>query len=98
MERTIASFGLTWVFVTSTSYQTECFPSQAASLVALGGLLRNIAAAIAALIIERLEVRMGRGWFFTGLAVLDLLGIPGVIFIGRQGAKFRAAAKEKERQ
>ncbi len=84
-----ASFGMTWVFVTSSSYQTECFPTQAASQMALASLLRNIAAAIAAVIIDRLTDAMGFGWCFTGLAFLNLLGVVGVLFIMKFGPAFR---------
>jgi MFS family permease len=82
---------MTWVFVASTAYQTECFPTQAASLVALAGLLRNVAAAIAAAIIHPLAGLMGLGWCFTGLAILDLLGVLGVLLIVKKGPAFRRA-------
>jgi hypothetical protein len=87
---------MTWVFVTSTSYQSECFPTQVASLVALAGLLRNVAAAIAAAIIQPLTERMGLGWCFTGLAILDLLGIFGVLLIVKKGPAFRRALEGTE--
>ena len=80
----VAGFGMTWVFVSSTTYQTECFPSYAATLVALAGLLRNPAAAVAAVIIDPLIDAMGFGWCYTGLALLNLLGIIGVLFIQRR--------------
>ena len=92
----LAGFGMTWVFVSSTSYQTECAPRHAATLVALAGLFRNIAAAIAAAIIDRLTQRMGLGWCFTGLAIMDLLGIIGVIVIIRRGPIWKKLWDEKE--
>ncbi|KAI9706627.1 MAG: Dityrosine transporter 1 [Candelina mexicana] len=76
-----AGFGMTWVFVTSTSYLTECVPKQAASVFALGGLLRNPAAALAAVIIEPLIARMGLGWCFTGLAVMDFVFVGGSVIL-----------------
>ncbi|KAF2008481.1 MFS general substrate transporter [Aaosphaeria arxii CBS 175.79] len=90
-----AAVGTSIIFVTSTSFQTECDPSQAASLVALGGLLRNIAAAIGAVIMDELVKRMGYGWCFTGLAALDILCIPGIILIMIKGAKFREQLNQK---
>ncbi len=91
-----ASFGMTWVFVTSSSYQTECFPTQAASQMALASLLRNVAAAIAAVIIDRLTSSMGFGWCFTGLAFLNLLGVVGVLFIMKTGPAFRTTLEGKK--
>ncbi|KMP00391.1 hypothetical protein CIRG_00533 [Coccidioides immitis RMSCC 2394] len=85
----IAAVGTAIVFVTSTSFQTECDPSQAASLVALAGLVRNIAAAIAAVIVEKIVVQIGYGWCFTGLAVLDALCVAGVLVIIWKGQFFR---------
>lgn len=79
----LAGFGMTWVFVTSTSFLTECVPTQAASVFALGGLLRNPAAAVAAVIIQPLVEKMGLGWCFTGLAVMDLVFVGGAIVLLR---------------
>ena len=76
-----AGFGLTWVFVTSTSFLTECEPTRAAGVFALGGLLRNPAAALAAVIIEPLVERMGLGWCFTGLSVIDLVIVGGGVIL-----------------
>lgn len=90
-----ASVGTAIIFVSGTSFQTECDPSQAASLVALGGLLRNIAAAICAVVIDFPVDRFGYGWSFTGLAVLDILCIPGILLIMWKGPKYRQALNEK---
>jgi hypothetical protein len=83
------------VMVTSTAYQTECQPSAAALLVALSGMLRNIGAAIAAAIIVSLVDKMGIGWFMTGLAILDISCIGGLIFIRFKGPMFRARLNER---
>ncbi|KAL4902282.1 hypothetical protein BDW74DRAFT_186862 [Aspergillus multicolor] len=68
----LAGIGTAIIFVTSTSFQTECAPAQSATIVALAGLLRNIAAAIAAVIVDALVKGMGYGWCFTGLGILDV--------------------------
>ncbi|EEP75702.1 conserved hypothetical protein [Uncinocarpus reesii 1704] len=85
----IAAVGTAIIFVTSTSFQTECDPSQAASLVALAGLVRNIAAAIAAVIIDRIVRSIGYGWCFTGLGILDVACVAGVLLIMWKGQTFR---------
>ena len=77
----LAGFGMTWVFVTSTSFLTECVPTQAASVFALGGLLRNPAAAVAAVIIQPLVGKMGLGWCFTGLAIMDFVLVGGAVVL-----------------
>lgn len=92
----LAAVGVSVVFVTSTSFQTECDPAQTASLVALGGFLRNVAAAICAAIMGSILDGMGWGWAFTGLGILDLLCIPGVLLILVRGAKFREALKREQ--
>lgn len=71
--RPSAGFGMNWVFVTTTAFLTECVAQQAAGAFALGNMLRNPGAAIAAVIIPSLVSKMGSGWCFTGLALLDLV-------------------------
>lgn len=92
----LASIGVSVVFVTSTSFQTECDPAQTASLVALGGMLRNVAAAICAAIMGSILDGMGWGWAFTGLGMLDLICIPGILLIIVRGAKFREALRREQ--
>lgn len=91
----LAAVGMAIIFVTGTSFQTECDPSQAAILVALGGFLRNVAAAIAAVIMDGLVRGMGYGWTFFGLGLLDLLCIPGIILIMVKGAHYRQRLQQK---
>lgn len=75
-------FGMNWVFVTTTAFLTECVAQQAAGAFALGNMLRSPGAAVAAAIIPSLVARMGSGWCFTGLALLDLV-LVGSAVIGR---------------
>ncbi|KAG9206608.1 Dityrosine transporter 1 [Epicoccum nigrum] len=91
----LSSVGTSIVFVTSTSFQTECDPAQTASLVALGGLLRNVAAAIAAAVMNGMLSKAGVGWTFSIFGILDLLCIPGVVLIIFKGAEMRAALKKQ---
>ncbi|WLF79015.1 Dityrosine transporter 1 [Lodderomyces elongisporus] len=90
----LAGFGMTWVFVATTTYLTECSPSQPSANVAIGNLMRNVAAAICTAIVEILIKKMGFGWCMTGLGLLDLLGIGIVIVLLRKGPKWRCN-KEK---
>lgn len=73
---------MNWVFVTTTAFLTECVAQQAAGAFALGNMLRNPGAAIAAVIIPSLVSRMGSGWCFTGLALLDFV-LVGSAVLGR---------------
>ncbi|RDW61778.1 uncharacterized protein DSM5745_10450 [Aspergillus mulundensis] len=86
----LAGIGTAIIFVTSTSFQTECAPAQSATIVALAGLLRNIAAAISAVLVDALVRGMGYGWCFTGLGILDgvcALGILYIMWKGWRGGK-----------
>ncbi|KAF2108935.1 major facilitator superfamily domain-containing protein [Lophiotrema nucula] len=85
----LAAVGTGMIMILSTSYQTECMPTSAALLVALGGLLRNVGSAIAAAILDSLLGRMGYGWFFTGLAFMDIACISGLVFIRFRGHVYR---------
>ncbi len=64
---------MNWVLVATTAFLTECVAQQAVSAFALGNMLRNPGAAIAAVIIPSLVSQMGRGWCVTGLALTDLV-------------------------
>lgn len=91
----IAAFGMSWVLVTSTSYLTESSPPHAARMVALAGLLRNVAAAIAAAVVHPLIESMGYGWCYTGLALLVLACISGVVYLKYTGKMYRAQLQER---
>ncbi|KAF2687665.1 MFS general substrate transporter [Lentithecium fluviatile CBS 122367] len=85
----LAAVGTSIIFITSTSFQTECDPTQTASLVALGGFLRNAAAAVGTVTMHSIVRSWGPGKTFTGFSVLDLLCIPGILLIIVRGKKFR---------
>lgn len=85
----IGGFGMTWVFVSNTTYLTECSTGQPASYVAIGNFMRNVAAAISSAIIERLIHAMGFGWCFTGLALIDIVGIICTICFLKKGPEWR---------
>lgn len=70
---------MNWVFVATTAFLTECVQQQAAGAFALGNLLRNPAAAISALLIPTLVNKMGAGWCFTGLAIVDFILVGGAV-------------------
>ena len=89
----MAAIGVSIVFVSSTSFQTECDPAQTATLVALGGLLRNLAAAVCAVLIPSMLKGMGLKWAFTTLGLLDFICLPGVFLILIRGKKWREDMK-----
>lgn len=70
---------MSWVFVATTAFLSECVPQQAAGAFALGNMLRNPGAAIAAVVIPSLTSKMGIGWCFTGLAILDAVLVGGAV-------------------
>lgn len=63
----------------TTAFLGEAVPLQAAGAFALGNMLRNPGAAIAAVVYPPLVRRMGVGWFFTGFALLDLFVVGGAV-------------------
>lgn len=85
----LGGFGVTWVFVTTTTYLAECTASQTATNVAIGNFMRNIAAAISSAIMSRLIRLMGFGWCFTGLAFTELLCVVIVVVLIIYGPKWR---------
>lgn len=92
----MAGFGMTWVFVTNTTYLTECAPGLPASLVAIASFFRNMGAAIASVVIEPLIKRMTFGWCFTGLALIDLFSVTMVVILMVKGPKWREILENKK--
>ncbi|KAL8944141.1 MAG: hypothetical protein Q9216_000646 [Gyalolechia sp. 2 TL-2023] len=92
----IAAFGMTWVFITTTSYLTESFKETPATLVALASLFRNPAAAVAAVVVPPLLPKMGIGWCFTGLALLELTCVGSIFFLMVYGKSLRATMELKK--
>jgi hypothetical protein len=80
---------MSWTFNASTTYLTECSHSQPATLVALAGLFRNPSAAVASAVIDPLIRRMGIGWCFTGLALVQLISVAFVAFLMLKGRALR---------
>ena len=70
---------MSWVFVATTAFLSDCVPQQAAGAFALGNMLRSPAAGVAVLITPSLISRMGIGWFFSGLCILDLVVNGGTV-------------------
>ncbi|GJC82015.1 multidrug transporter DTR1 [Colletotrichum liriopes] len=92
----LTGFGMNWVFVATTAFLTECVAQQAAGAFALGNMLRNPGAAIAALVIPSLVTKMGSGWCFTGLALLDLVLVGSAVIVLRiKSPGWRAARKAR---
>lgn len=96
ISRSTAAFGMTWVFITTTSYLTESFQNTPATLVALASLFRNPAAAVAAVLVQPLYVRMGIGWCFTGLAVLELGCVLAILWLMVAGKGMREKLEGRE--
>lgn len=92
----MAGFGMTWVFVTNTTYLTECSPGLPASLVAIAAFFRNMGAAIASVVIEPLISKMTFGWCFTGLALMDLFSLAMVFTLMMKGPAWRAELEAKK--
>ena len=84
---------MTSVFIATTAFLTECAKQQAAGAFALGNLLRNPGAAVAAVVIQPLVDKMGVGWCFTGLAIMDLVFVGSAVII----LKIKCPGWRKER-
>ncbi|KAJ2901402.1 hypothetical protein MKZ38_001884 [Zalerion maritima] len=95
----VNGFGMSSVFITTTAFLTEAVPKQAALSFALGNMLRNPGAAISAVLAPTLVKKMGWGWCFTGLGLLDLVLVGGaVVWLRVGGTTWRERRKEQERK
>nr|QFR37184.1 MFS transporter [Cyberlindnera americana] len=92
----LVGFGMTFVFVTTTTYLTECSTGQPATNVAIGNFFRNTCAAVASVIVHPLITKMGFGWCFSGLAFVDLAGMGIVALLIYKGPRWRAEFEAKK--
>ncbi|KAK2774108.1 Dityrosine transporter 1 [Onygenales sp. PD_12] len=92
---TVCGFALSWVNATNTTYATLVQPGQVATVVALGSLLRNPAAAIGAAVVDPLIRAEGFGWCFTGLAMVDLLCTGIAVLTLVKGPSWREEMEKK---
>lgn len=89
----LGGFGMTWMFVLNTTYLTECSTGQPATMVAMGNMMRNLSAAIASSVIDILISKMGYGWCFTGLGLVNLFSIGLIAWNLKCGERWRAEWK-----
>lgn len=94
----LGGFGMTWVFIVTTTYLTECSSGQPATNVAIGNFFRNASAAVSSVLIDVLVRKMGFGWCFTGLALIDLIGVGIVGLLIWKGPQWRHEWDEKKKQ
>jgi len=95
VSASLVSFGMTWVFITTTSYLTESFKSLPSTLVALAGLFRNPGAAVASAVVVPLGDKMGIGWYFTGMALVEVLCMASILMLMVYGKQMRMKFERK---
>lgn len=93
----LTGFGTTWVFVISTTYLSESCCGRPATTVAIGNIMRNLAAAISSAIIEILINSMGYGWCFTGLGIVNMISLVLSIIVTKYGAKWRQEYEDNDK-
>lgn len=82
------SFGMSSVSVINMTYVTECPTGYTSTNVAVGNMVRNLAAGVASLIIDKLCGVMGYGWYFTGLCFLNVVSLIMSVMLGKLGHKW----------
>ncbi|CCE64680.1 hypothetical protein TPHA_0I01760 [Tetrapisispora phaffii CBS 4417] len=83
------SFSLTWCSNTTMTYLTELLARRTSAAISISSFFRNTAAAISSVIIVILCDKMGIGWCFTGLGLLNIVPFLGVLYLLQYGYKFR---------
>lgn len=79
------SFGMSSVSVVNMTYMTECPTGYVSTNVAVGNMARNLAAGVASLVIDVLTRKMGYGWCFTGLAMLNVASVAMSVVLSKYG-------------
>lgn len=77
----IMAFGMTWCNNTVMTYLSELLSLRVAAGIAVTSFFRNLGAAISSAVIAKLCNKMGIGYCFTGLGLVNLISILGILFL-----------------
>ncbi|KAL3235319.1 Dityrosine transporter 1 [Nakaseomyces bracarensis] len=77
----IMAFGLTWCNNTIMTYLSELLSLRVSAAIAVSSFFRNLGAAISSAVISKLCRDIGIGACFTGLGLINLLSIFGILFL-----------------
>lgn len=89
------SFGMSAVSVVNMTYMSECPTGYISTNVAVGNMARNLAAGVASLVIDILTEKMGYGWCFTGLALLNVASVGMSLVLCKYGHRWNQRHEEK---
>lgn len=81
-----------------TTLMVDLFPEAPASATAANNLVRCLFGAAATAVIDSMLKGMGRGWCFTFLALLVIACVPWMLYIEREGPRWRAEKRERQEQ
>ncbi|KAJ3335595.1 Dityrosine transporter 1 [Gonapodya sp. JEL0774] len=82
--------GQSFIMTSLNTYLMDIFQSRAASVSALGNFLRFTLSSFMPIVVVP-AASIGRGWFYTILTILNLLGLVGVGWSLRYGTRYRFA-------
>ena len=75
------AFGLTWCNNTIMTYLSELLSLRVSSAIAVSSFFRNIAAAISSALIAKLCQKMGIGFCFLGLGLINLVSLFSILVL-----------------
>ncbi|KAK4057455.1 hypothetical protein OIO90_001524 [Microbotryomycetes sp. JL221] len=83
--------GLATIFIYSSllAYVVDANPGRSSSAVACNSLFRGVLACVASQVAEPIIVPLGNGWFYSGFAVILIIGEAGLLLVGAKGKKWR---------
>lgn len=77
----IMAFGLSWCNNTIMTYLSELLALRVAAAIAVSSFFRNMGAAISSAVIGKLCSQMGVGYCFTGLGLVNIISVIGILFL-----------------
>ncbi|KAH7593804.1 Major facilitator superfamily (MFS) profile [Nakaseomyces glabratus] len=77
----LMAFGLTWCNNTIMTYLSELLSLRVSSAIAVSSFFRNIAAAISSALIAKLCQKMGIGFCFLGLGLINLVSLFSILVL-----------------
>ncbi|KAM0786891.1 hypothetical protein ACM66B_002315 [Microbotryomycetes sp. NB124-2] len=84
-----------WIYSSLLAYVVDANPGKSSSAVACNSLFRGVLACIASQVAEPIIDRVTHGWFYTGFAVILLIGEAGLLLVGAKGKKWRAQSQAR---
>jgi hypothetical protein len=84
------------VYASTLAYIVDANPGRSASAIAVNSMFRGVLACISSQVSEDILKKVKNGAFYTGFAIILVLGQLALLLVDRKGQIWRERSKERE--